>query len=66
MEVTARVRLTQVDGRKLCFDVEVSDNAEVICTGTHERRVVDTGKFKAKVAQKADIALAHRPAADRS
>jgi fluoroacetyl-CoA thioesterase len=64
MDVTARVRLTQVEGRKLLFDVEVSDNVEVICAGTHGRFVVETGKFKAKVAQKAEIALAGLPIAD--
>lgn len=64
MDVTARVRLTRVDGRKLFFDVEVSDDAEVIGTGTHERFVVETGKFQSKVARKAEIALVHLPAAD--
>lgn len=64
MDVTARVRLTQVDGRKLSFDVEVRDDAEVIGTGTHERFVIETAKFNAKVARKADQALARLPAAD--
>lgn len=64
MDVTARVRLTRVDGRKLYFGVEVSDEMEVIASGTHERFVVETAKFTSKVARKAEIALAHLPAAD--
>jgi fluoroacetyl-CoA thioesterase len=64
MDVTARVRLTRVEGRKLLFEVEVSDDAEVIAAGTHERFVVDTDKFNAKVTRKAERALVHLPAAD--
>jgi fluoroacetyl-CoA thioesterase len=64
MDVTARVLLARVDGRKLVFEVEVSDNAESICTGTHDRFVIETGKFKAKVARKAESALVNLPAAD--
>ncbi|MBL8541144.1 MAG: thioesterase family protein [Betaproteobacteria bacterium] len=64
MEVTAHVRLTQVEGRKLVFDVDVRDDAEVIASGRHERFVIEAGKFTAKVARKAEQALAHQPAAD--
>jgi fluoroacetyl-CoA thioesterase len=64
MDVTARVTLTHVEGRKLTFDVEVRDDAEVIGTGKHERFVIEAGKFNAKVARKAEQALAHLPAAD--
>jgi predicted thioesterase len=43
---TARVRLEQiVDGRKLRFAVEVVDrDGRTIGVGTHERRVVDSGR----------------------
>ena len=34
-----------VDGRKLRFDVEVSDNGRTLGVGTHERRVVDVAAF---------------------
>jgi fluoroacetyl-CoA thioesterase len=64
MDVTARVTLTHVEGRKLTFDVEVRDDAEVIGTGKHERFVIEAGKFNAKVARKAEQALAHLPSAD--
>jgi fluoroacetyl-CoA thioesterase len=41
-----RVRSTLrevVDGRKLRFDVEVSEGERTIGVGTHERRVIDVG-----------------------
>ena len=39
---TARATLREVvDGRKLRFDVEVTDGDRTIGTGTHERRVID-------------------------
>lgn len=43
---TARVRLEQIiDGRKLRFAVEVVDrDGRTIGVGTHERRVVDSGR----------------------
>ncbi len=34
-----------VDGRKLRFDVEVSEGERTIGVGTHERRVIDTAQF---------------------
>jgi fluoroacetyl-CoA thioesterase len=35
-----------VDGRKLRFDVEVTDGDRTIGVGTHERRVIDVGGVK--------------------
>jgi fluoroacetyl-CoA thioesterase len=35
-----------VDGRKLRFDVEVTDGDRTIGVGTHERRVIDVGDVK--------------------
>lgn len=34
-----------VDGRKLRFDVEVTDGERTIGVGTHERRVIDVGQL---------------------
>jgi fluoroacetyl-CoA thioesterase len=43
-ECTVRSTLREiVDGRKLRFDVEVSDGDRTIGVGTHERRVIDAG-----------------------
>jgi fluoroacetyl-CoA thioesterase len=35
-----------VDGRKLRFEVEVSEGERTIGVGTHERRVIDIGSVK--------------------
>jgi fluoroacetyl-CoA thioesterase len=35
-----------VDGRKLRFEVEVTDGERTIGVGTHERRVIDVGAVK--------------------
>jgi fluoroacetyl-CoA thioesterase len=35
-----------VDGRKLRFDVEVTENERTIGVGTHERRVIEVGKVR--------------------
>lgn len=40
---TAQVRLREVDGRKLRFDVEVTEGERTIGVGTHERRIIDVG-----------------------
>ena len=43
-ECVARATLTDVvDGRKLRFDVEVTEGDRTIGVGTHERRVVSRG-----------------------
>ena len=51
-EVKARVKLTEVDGRRLFFYVEADDGKDVIARGTHERYVVDKARFVAKVEEK--------------
>ncbi len=56
LEVTARVRLVAVDGRKLTFEVEAHDGVDVISRGMHERFVIDAARFTAKVGQKAGAA----------
>jgi fluoroacetyl-CoA thioesterase len=41
-----------VDGRRLVFEVEVSDGVDVISRGTHERFIIDAERFIQKVRQK--------------
>ena len=53
MEVVARVRLEEVDGRKLTFSAVAEDERDRICAGTHRRFVVDRARFDAGVARKA-------------
>jgi fluoroacetyl-CoA thioesterase len=53
MTVTVNVRLTEVDGRKIRFQVEAHDEVDRISQGTHERFVIDAERFRNKMAQKA-------------
>ena len=46
------VRLERVEGRKLVFSLTAHDGVDKISEGTHERFVIDAGKFNAKVAEK--------------
>jgi fluoroacetyl-CoA thioesterase len=52
LEVTAKVELIAVEGRKLIFTVEAHDGVDVISRGRHERFVIIKEKFDAKVGQK--------------
>jgi len=49
--VCATARLTEIDGRRLVFEVEASDENGIIGKGLHERAVVDIARFMAKVAK---------------
>ena len=44
--------LTEVDRRRLVFCVKAYDEAGLIGEGTHERFVIDTEKFMAKISAK--------------
>ena len=44
--------LTEIDGRRLVFRVEASDEAGLIGEGTHERFIVDSDRFLAKCQSK--------------
>jgi len=44
-EVTIHVEVTEVDGRKLTFEVEARDEVERIGRGTHQRFIVDRDGF---------------------
>jgi fluoroacetyl-CoA thioesterase len=52
LEVTAKVKLIEVSGRKLVFEVEAHDGVDLISRGRHERFVIDKQRFEAKVAGK--------------
>ena len=43
-EVTVRAKLTEVDGRKLRFDVEAHDEKQQVGAGTHRRAIIQIGK----------------------
>lgn len=52
MKVWAEAVLTQVEGKKLVFEVKAFDEAGPIGGGSHERFVIQTEKFLAKVQAK--------------
>ena len=52
LEVTAFVRLVEIDRRRLVFEVKAHDGVDTISKGTHERFVIDAAKFNAKVDAK--------------
>jgi fluoroacetyl-CoA thioesterase len=53
LEVTAKVRLMRVEGRKLTFEVEAHDGIELICRGIHDRFIIYPERFNEKVEEKA-------------
>ena len=53
LTVKVMVRLEKVEGRRLEFAVSVHDGVDTISTGTHERFIIDSARFGAKVAEKA-------------
>jgi fluoroacetyl-CoA thioesterase len=50
--VTVDVKLESVEGRKLVFSVMAHDGVDTISTGTHERVIIDVGRFQKKLASK--------------
>ena len=51
-DVTAKVKLVEVEGRKLVFEVEAHDGVDVISKGRHERFVINKDKFDWKMKEK--------------
>lgn len=51
-EVTAKVKLIEVDGRRLLFEVEAHDGIDLISKGTHERFIINKEKFNSKMKEK--------------
>jgi len=52
LEVAVRVKLLEVDRRRLLFEVEVRDGVEPISRGKHERFIIDKAKFDTKMKGK--------------
>lgn len=53
MKVWAEAKLTEVDRKKLTFEIEAYDEKELIGTAVHERFIIDKVKFISKVNDKA-------------
>lgn len=56
LDVTARVKVVGVDGRRLTFEVEASDGIDLISKGTLERFIINRARFVEKAKQKAQKA----------
>ena len=50
--VTGEAEVTLVDGRRIEFSVSAADADEQIGVGTHERMVIDSAKFAARLKAK--------------
>ncbi len=51
-EVTAKLKLIEVDGRRLLFEVEAHDGIDLISKGRHERFIINKDKFNSKMKEK--------------
>ncbi len=56
MIVTARAELTEVDGKRLTFQVEAFDDQEKVGEGTHQRVIIDLERFRKRVEDKRRVA----------
>ena len=54
LTVTATVKLTHVDGKRLTFEVEAHDGVDTISRGRHERFVINRDAFSARVKRKSE------------
>ena len=54
LEVTVKVKLVEVDGRRLVFEVEAHDGIDLITRGRHERFIIDKDKFDRKMKKKTE------------
>ena len=51
-EVTVKVKLVEVDRRRLVFEIEAHDDLDLISRGRHERFVIDKPAFDLKLKEK--------------
>jgi len=56
LTVKVKVKLEEVEGRKLSFSIVADDGIDKISEGRHDRFVIDAAKFNAKMADKAATA----------
>jgi fluoroacetyl-CoA thioesterase len=52
LEVTVTVKLVEVDGKRLVFEVEAHDGVDLITKGKHERFVINKEKFDSRLNKK--------------
>jgi fluoroacetyl-CoA thioesterase len=59
MRITVRATLTEVDRRRLRFEIEARDEVELAGRATHERFIIDSDRFEQRIRVKMDHAGAH-------
>lgn len=52
LSVTCRAELTEIDGRRLVFQVTARDDQGVVGEGVHERAIIQNERFLAKAQKK--------------
>ena len=52
LTVNVKVKLEEVEGRRLVFSIAADDGIDTISEGTHDRFIIDAAKFNAKIAAK--------------
>lgn len=50
--ITAKAKVSAIEGRKISFDLEASDGIDIIGKGKHQRFIINTQKFMDKVNSK--------------
>ena len=53
MKVTAEIELVEIQGKSLTFRVACHDEAGSIGAGTHQRAIIDVGRFTRRLQDKA-------------
>lgn len=52
LTVTVKIKLVEVDGKRLVFDFEAHDDIDIITRGKHERFIINKEKFDNKINDK--------------
>jgi len=52
LDVTVKVKLEAVEGKKLIFSIMAHDGVDKISEGTHERFIIDAAKFSERLKKK--------------
>ena len=63
VRVTASAEVTKVDGLRIDFRIEATDGAQVIGTGTHERRVINLGQVLGAAEEERRLGAVSEPCA---
>ena len=50
--VKGEAEVTNVDGRRIEFTIQATDGTEVIGIGSHERQIIDLGRFAERLQSK--------------